>query len=53
MNEPLLSRIKGAMIKRKTRFTATIVRKKKLQRKMTEDYNWISAETNIGMFSNL
>ena len=26
-------------------------RKKRLQRKMTEDYYWISVQENIGMFS--
>ena len=30
---------------------APCTRKKKLQRKMTEDYYWIGVQENIGMFS--
>ena len=32
---------------------APCTRKKKLQRKMTNDYYWIGAQENIGMFSKL
>ena len=30
---------------------APCTRKKRLQRKMTNDYHWIGAQENIGMFS--
>ena len=32
---------------------APYTRKKKLQRKMTNDYYWIGVQENIGMFSKL
>ena len=32
---------------------APCTRKKKLQRKMTNDYYWIGVQENIGMFSKL
>ena len=32
---------------------ALCTRKKKLQRKMTNDYYWIGVQENIGMFSKL
>ena len=33
------------------RFLAPCTRKKKLQRRMTNDYYWIGVQENVGMFS--
>ena len=32
-------------------FLAPCIRKKRLQRKMTNDYYWIGVQENVGMFS--